>query len=73
MGAIPQDAAITEAAQRFLPAVHATPYADAARRFEGEAAAMLRWAAPQDHASRLDNFMQRAITVSRLSMAGPGV
>jgi flagellar biosynthesis protein FlhG len=73
MGAIPQDAAIPEAAQRFVPAVHATPYADASRRFEGKAGAMLRWSAPQDDASRLDNFMQRAITVSRLAMAGPGV
>jgi flagellar biosynthesis protein FlhG len=73
MGAIPHDTAIPGATQRFLPAVHATPYADASRRFEGEAAAMLRWAAPQDDASRLDNFMQRAITVSRLTAAGAGV
>jgi flagellar biosynthesis protein FlhG len=73
MGAIPHDPAIAEAAMRFVPAVEATPYADASRRFEGEAAAMLRWSAPQDDASRLDNFMQRAITVSRLPAAGAGV
>ena len=73
MGAIPQDPAISGAAQRFVPAVEATPYADASRRFAGEAAAMLRWSAPQDDVSRLDNFMQRAITVSRLSAAGAGV
>jgi flagellar biosynthesis protein FlhG len=73
MGAIPQDAALVEAARRFVPAVQATPHADASRRFEGAAGAMLRWSAPQDDASRLDNFMQRAITVSRLAMAGPGV
>jgi flagellar biosynthesis protein FlhG len=73
MGAIPQDPAIGEAAQRFLPAVEATPYADASRRFEGEAAAMLRWSAPQDDVSRLDNFMQRAIYGSRLAAAGAGV
>jgi flagellar biosynthesis protein FlhG len=73
MGAIPQDPAIAEAVQRFAPAVQTAPYADASRRFAGEAAAMLRWSAPQDDASRLDNFMQRALTVSRLSAAGAGV
>ena len=73
MGAIPQAPLIAEAARRFAPAVHAAPYADASRRFEGEAAAMLRWSAPHDDVSRLDNFMQRALTVSRLSAAGAGV
>jgi flagellar biosynthesis protein FlhG len=73
MGAVPQDPAISGAAQRFVPAVEAAPYADASRRFESHAGAMMRWSAPQDDASRLDNFMQRALTVSRLSAAGAGV
>ena len=73
MGAIPQDAALAEAAQRFVPAVEAAPNADASRRFAGQASAIMRWPAPQDDRSRLDNFMQRALTVSRLAAAGAGV
>jgi hypothetical protein len=72
MGAIPNDPAIPEAAQRFLPAVDAAPYADASRRFTEQASAMMRWSAPHDHVSRLDTFMQRALTVSRLVTAGAG-
>jgi flagellar biosynthesis protein FlhG len=73
MGAVPQDPAVSEAAQRFAPAVAAIPYAEASRRFEAQAAAMLRWSALENHASRLDNFMQRAITVSRRQTAAAGV
>ena len=72
MGAIPNDPAVSEAALRFVPAVDATPYADASRRFVEQAGAMLRWSAPHDDASRLDNFMQRAIYGSRLVSAGAG-
>ena len=72
MGAIPDDPAISDAMQRFVPAVAAAPYADASRRFTEQASAMMRWSAPQDDASRLDNFMQRALTVSRLVAAGAG-
>jgi flagellar biosynthesis protein FlhG len=72
MGAIPHDTAVSDAAHRFLPAVDASPYADASRRFVEEASAMLRWSAPHDDVSRLDTFMQRAIYGSRLFAAGAG-
>jgi flagellar biosynthesis protein FlhG len=72
MGAIPHDTAVSDAAHSFLPAVDASPYADASRRFVEEASAMLRWSAPHDDVSRLDTFMQRAIYGSRLFAAGAG-
>ena len=72
MGAVPQDMTIAEAAACFATAVDATPYSGAARRFSEHAGAIARWTAPQDDASRLDSFMQRAIYGSRLFAAGAG-
>jgi hypothetical protein len=71
LGAVPQDPAVSAAACRYAPAFE-TPFADASRRFSEQASAMLRWSAPQDDMSRLDNFMQRAIYGSRLMAAGAG-
>jgi flagellar biosynthesis protein FlhG len=71
LGAVPQDSAVSVAACRYAPAFEA-PYADVSRRFSEQASAMLRWSAPQEDVSRLDNFMQRAIYGSRLMAAGAG-
>ena len=71
LGAVPQDSAVSVAACRYAPVFEA-PYADVSRRFSEQASAMLRWSAPQEDVSRLDNFMQRAIYGSRLMAAGAG-
>jgi flagellar biosynthesis protein FlhG len=73
MGAIPRDAAVTRSARQFLTAVDAAPAAAASKCFCEHSAAMLRWSAPQNDSSRLDNFMQRAIYGSRLAAVGAGV
>ncbi|HZN26921.1 MAG TPA: hypothetical protein VFB75_22035 [Burkholderiales bacterium] len=73
MGAVPCDTAIAESARGFASAVDAAPTAAASRRFSEHATAMLRWSAPQNDSSRLDNFMQRAIYGSRLAAVGAGV
>ena len=72
MGAVPNDPAIAKSAHRFVSAVDAAPTAAASRRLCEHATAMLRWSAPQNDSSRLDNFMQRAIYGSRLAV-GAGV
>ena len=72
MGAVPLDPAVIVSARRFSAAVEAAPTAAASRQFCEHAATMLRWSAPQDDVSRLDNFMQRAIYGSR-SLAAAGV
>jgi flagellar biosynthesis protein FlhG len=73
LGAIPDDAAVTASAREFLSVVDAAPAAAASRGFSELGAAMLRWSAPQNDSSRLDNFMQRAIYGSRVIAAGAGV
>jgi flagellar biosynthesis protein FlhG len=72
MGAVPNDPAIAKSARHFLSAVDAAPMAAASRRFCEHATSMLRWSAPHNDSSRLDNFMQRAIYGSRLAV-GAGV
>ena len=72
MGAVPFDPAVSVSARRFSAAVDAAPTAAASRRFCEHAATILRWAAAQDDVSRLDNFMQRAISGSRV-LAAAGV
>jgi flagellar biosynthesis protein FlhG len=72
MGAVPNDPTIAKSARQFVSAVNAAPLAAASRHFCEHAAAMLRWSAPQNDSSRLDNFMQRAIYGSRLAV-GAGV
>jgi flagellar biosynthesis protein FlhG len=73
MGAIPRDAALTAFAHRSLSVVDAVPMAAASRAFCERSAAMLGWAVPQNDASRLDNFMQRAIYGSRAAAVSAGV
>lgn len=72
MGAVPSEAAVPECARRNASVVHLAPASVAAQRFSEHAASIARWAAPGDHASRLDNFMQRAIHGSRLGLSGVG-
>jgi flagellar biosynthesis protein FlhG len=72
MGVVPNDPTIAKSARQFVSAVNAAPTAAASRHFCEHAAAMLRWSAPQNDSSRLDNFMQRAIYGSRLAV-GAGV
>jgi hypothetical protein len=72
MGAIPQDAAVPECARRNASAVQLAPACAASQRFTEQAASIARWAAPGDHTSRLDSFMQRAIHGSRLGFTGAG-
>lgn len=71
MGALPHDPAVSAAVRRYAPAFE-TPSADASRHFSEQASAMLRWSAPKEDTSRLDNFMKRAIYGSRLLAAGAG-
>ena len=73
IGAIPCDPAVQDSARRFTAAVDTAPTAAASRRFCEHGAAMLRWSAPQNEPSRLDNFMQRAIYGSRFQAVGAGV
>jgi flagellar biosynthesis protein FlhG len=70
MGAIPHDAAVPECARRHASAVQLAPASAASQRFTEQAASIARWAAPGDHTSRLDSFMQRAINGSRLGFSG---
>jgi flagellar biosynthesis protein FlhG len=72
MGAVPQDAAVPECARRNASVVQLAPAAPASQRFLEQAASIARWAAPGDHASRLDSFMERAIHGSRLGLSGAG-
>jgi flagellar biosynthesis protein FlhG len=72
MGAVPHDAAVSECARRNVSVVQAAPASPAAQRFSEQAASIARWAAPGDHATRLDGFMQRAIHGSRLGHSGAG-
>jgi hypothetical protein len=50
--------------------VQFAPASAASQRFTEQAASIARWAAPGDHTSRLDSFMQRAINGSRLGFSG---
>jgi flagellar biosynthesis protein FlhG len=72
MGAIPQEAAVADCARRSASVVQLAPSCAASQRFMEQAASISRWAAPGDHASRLDSFMQRAIHGSRLGISGAG-
>jgi len=67
MGAIPHDPEAGSGA-----AFHSAKLIETARLFSEHAGVMLRWTAPQEGASRLDTFMQRAIYESRLIAAGTG-
>ena len=72
MGAVPHDAAVPECARRNASVVQLAPACAASKRFLEQAVSIARWAAPGDHASRLDSFMQRAIHGSRLGFSGAG-
>jgi flagellar biosynthesis protein FlhG len=72
MGAVPFDPAVSLSARRFSPSVDAAPTAAASLRFCEHAATILGWSTPQDEVARLDNFMQRAISGSRV-LAAAGV
>jgi flagellar biosynthesis protein FlhG len=72
MGAVPHDAAVPECARRNASAVQLAPSCTAAQRFLEQAVSIACWAAPGDHASRLDSFMQRAIQGSRLGFTSAG-
>jgi flagellar biosynthesis protein FlhG len=72
MGAVSYDAAVAECARRNASVVQVAPASPASQRFLEQAASIARWAAPGDHASRLDSFMQRAIHGSRLGHTGAG-
>lgn len=67
MGAIPLDPEGDSGA-----ALRSAKLIETARLFSEHAGAMLRWTSPQEAASRLDTFMQRAIYESRLIAAGTG-
>jgi flagellar biosynthesis protein FlhG len=72
MGAVPQDAMVTDCAQRNASVVELAPACPASRTFLEHAASIARWAAPGDQASRLDSFMERAIHGSRRGLCGAG-
>jgi hypothetical protein len=63
---------VPECARRNGSVVQLAPASTVAQRFLEQAASIARWAAPGDHASRLDSFMQRAIHGSRLGITGAG-
>jgi len=72
LGAVPMDAAVTQAAQRFSPVVDTDPLAPAARSFQRIARAMLEWPARASGAGTPDTLFHRVIQNNRPRVAGAG-